>query len=376
MGVDFLNKYKIKNNLKKEKVMNEEIKEETLKIDMTNTKKEMLNAYNTMLNKIKSQNELDLNPKKRAAEKEVKATVSKADSLSTEQITKSILTLKTDFNKTLNSLSDKLENEVSAYEAVIKAIVIKENELAEIFEIEKEAASLAALIEAQSDRKREFSEKLEKEKEDLATEVEEKRIAWNEEKKQHGDEQKERQETETKVRNREKEEYKYELERERKLARDSFEDEKNKLERDISEKRNSVNKELGEREKAVFEREENIEVMHTEIDSFPEKLSNSIKKAVNEVTEKLKSEAGNNQKLQQKDFEAERNTFVAEAASLKMTVETQKQQIKDLTAKLDKSYDEVKDMAVKTIEGISSNTNVNAELRAAIASKNKEKSSE
>ena len=356
--------------------MNEEIKEEIPKIDMTNTKKEMLNAYKTVLSKMKSQNELDLNPKKRAAEKDVKATVSKADSLSTEQITRSILTLKTDFNKTLNSLSDKLENEVSAYEAVIKAIAIKEKELADIFEIEKEAASLAALIEAQSDRKKDFSEKLEIEKEELTTEVQEKRLAWNEEKKQHADTLKERQENETKVRNREKEEYKYELERERKLASDAFEDEKIKLERDISEKRNSVDKELGEREKTVSEREEKIEAMQNEIDTFQEKITNSIKKAVDEITAKLKAEADNNQKLQQKDFEAERNTFVAEAASLKMTVETQKQQIKDLTAKLDKSYDEVKDMAVKTIEGISCNTNANTELRAAIASKNNEKSSE
>jgi len=356
--------------------MSEEIKEEIPKIDMTNTKKQMLQAYETMLDKFKGQDEFDLNPQKHAAEKEVKAIVSKADSLSTDQISKSILSLKTDFNKTLNSLSDKLENEVSAYEAVVKAINIKEKELSEIFDIEKEASSLAALIEAQSARKKEFAEKLEQEKEELAADIEEKQFTWEEEKRQHNEFLKERQSEDKKNREREKEEYIYELDRERKLARDAFEDEKTKLEREILEKRSSVEKDLSEREKSVSEREEKIEIMQTEIDTFQEKSGKAVKKAVEEVSAKLKSEAATTQKLMLKDFEAERNTLVAEATSFKMTVEMQKQQIKDLTSKLDKSYDEVKDMAVKTVEGISSNNRNNAELRAAISNQKKEKSSE
>ncbi len=352
------------------------ISNEIPKVDMTSTKKQMLQAYNVMLDKLKNQNELELNPKKHAEEKEVKATVSKADSLSTEQISKSILSLKTDFNKTLNSLSDKLENEVSAYDAVVKAIDIKRNELTEFFDIEKEASSLAALIEAQSSRKIEFAEKLEQEKEELTAEIEEKKLAWDEEKKQHNELLKERQTEEKKNREREKEEYKYELDRERKLARDAFEDEKTKCEREIAEKKETTEKDLSEREKSVSEREDKIDTMQAEIDTFSGKLSEEVKKAVDEISAKLKSEAATTLKLTQKDFDAERNTLIAEASSFKSTVAMQQQQIKDLTSKLDKSYDEVKDMAVKTVEGISNNNRNNAELRAVIANQKKEKNSE
>ena len=56
----------------------------------------------------------------------------------------------------MTQISDKLEDEVTRLNGIQKAVDIKEEELKELFEIEKSAATLAALIEAQNQKRQEY----------------------------------------------------------------------------------------------------------------------------------------------------------------------------------------------------------------------------
>ena len=123
------------------------------KLSMTNTKKEMLDAYSELVKEISSQEQLQLKPQKIAEEKSKKEIIQKVDDMSTDSVAQNIGILKTDVNNVLSKLHENLEKEVRKYEDIQKAIKVKETELKEVFEIEKSAFSLAALIESQNIKK-------------------------------------------------------------------------------------------------------------------------------------------------------------------------------------------------------------------------------
>jgi hypothetical protein len=155
--------------------------------------------------------------------------VATADSLSDDTIFRDISGLKAEVGKMLTTMSDRLEQEVGRYDAVKRAIAEKQQELAEIYEIQKAASSLAALIEAQNQKKEEFEADMAARKEILSREIEEMRIDWQKEKAQRAAEQREQKEqdaVESRKRSREKEDYDYALQRERQAAQDAFEKEK------------------------------------------------------------------------------------------------------------------------------------------------------
>ncbi len=112
------------------------------KLSASNTKKEMLEAYNEVLKQLQQKREVELKPQQRLEEKTVKEVVASADALSTDGIVKEIGNLKSEMGKMLAQLSDRLEDGVRTYEGIKKAVAVKEGELQEIYEIEKAASSL------------------------------------------------------------------------------------------------------------------------------------------------------------------------------------------------------------------------------------------
>ncbi|MDQ3667707.1 MAG: hypothetical protein M3410_14265, partial [Acidobacteriota bacterium] len=82
------------------------------KLSASNTKKEMLEAYNEVLKQLQQKREAELKPKERLEEKAVRQTVASADALSTDGIVKEIGNLKSEMGKMLAQLSDRLEDGV------------------------------------------------------------------------------------------------------------------------------------------------------------------------------------------------------------------------------------------------------------------------
>ncbi len=84
----------------------------------------------------------------------------------------------------MTQISDKLEDEVNRLNGIQKAIDIKEEEIKELYEIEKSAAALAALIEAQNQKRQEFESEMAVKKDDLMREIEKTRAEWKKEKEE------------------------------------------------------------------------------------------------------------------------------------------------------------------------------------------------
>ena len=340
----------------------EEKKVQPKKLTLSNTKQEMLEAYQTVLKQLEAQRESELKPEKRLEEKKAKEVIQVAESLSSEGIAKEISHLKIETGKTLAQISDRLEEEINKFKAVQSAIVLKERELQELYEIEKSAVTLAALVETQNQRRQAFELEMSEKKEALNQEIEALRAEREKEKKGYEEETKERDSLEKKKRDRDKEEYEYSFKREQKLTKDRFEDEKAKLEKEVHLKKEQMEAELKLREKAVVEREEELNDLRKKIGAFPKEMETAVTRVIKDTTERLSLEAKNREELQKKEFMGEKNVLTTRIESLEKTVKEQSEQLARLSQQLEKAYQQVQDIAVKTIEG-SSNTKSLATLQ-------------
>ncbi len=328
------------------------------KISLSSTKKEMLDAFNEVKEKLEEKADAELNPEKKKEEKRIQEVVTAANSLSSQKIVSDINTLKIEIAKSLSSISEKLDTEVDNYQKINEAIRIKNNELKETYEIEKSAFTLVSLIEAHNNKKQTFELEMSGLKEKLEEEMLETRLKWDKEKKEHADLAKEQQSEENKKRSREKEEYLYNFEREKQLAQNKFKDEMAKLESDLIIQKEQFEKNIAEKELQLKEREDIIqkhekeyEQLKKDAQEFPGKLDSAVNKAIEKTTLRLKDEAKKQEMLLIKGYEGEKNVLLAKIESLEKTVSDQAKQIDNLSQQLEKAYGKVQDIAVKAIDG-------------------------
>ena len=331
----------------------EEKKCQPKKLTLSNTKQEMLDAYQAILRQLEAQKESELRPEKKMEEKKTKEVIQVAESLSSEGIAKEISHLRVETGKILGQISDRLEEEINKFKSVQSAVALKEKELQEVYEIEKSAMTLAALIESQSQRRQTFELEMAEKKEALSQEIETLRVQRDQEKKEYEEAIKERDTAEKKRRDREKEEYEYGFKREQKLAKDKFEDEKAKLERETQAKKEQMERELQERAKAIVEQENELNELRKKVSVFSKEMETATSKAIKETAEKLSLEAKNREELQRKEFLGEKNVLTTRIESLEKITKEQSEQVTRLTQQLEKAYQQVQDIAVKTIEGSS-----------------------
>ncbi len=328
-------------------------KKEQKKLAMTNTKQEMIQAYNTLLKQMEEKQAGELKPEKKIEEKKTREAVGVAASLTTEGVGKEIAELKLEIGRTLTGIADQLEGEVNRFVAIRSAIVAKEKELQELYEIEKTAMSLAALIEAQNQKRQEFTAEMETKKETLRQEIDTTRTAWEKEQEEHDVAAKERDSAEKKRQTREKEEFEYSFKREQQLVTDRFTYEKAKLEKELKDKKEQLEHELKSREEAITEKEAELAELRKRAAQFPKELETAVAKAVKETADRLILEAKSREELLKKEGEGERNVYKARIDSLEKTAAEQSERLSALTKQLEAAYQKVQDIAVKTVEGAS-----------------------
>jgi hypothetical protein len=321
------------------------------KLSKTNTKQEMLDSYNALLQQLQEKERTDVKPQIEQEKKKSKEIIAMADSLSSEGVLQEISTLRVEMGKVLSQLTDKLDGEVHKYRNIKEAIELREKELKEIYDIEKESQTLAALIEAQAQEREEFEEQMKIRKDELEKEMQLMRDEWGNEKKVHEVKIKERDADDLKVQQRAREEFEYTFKREKQLAKNQFEDEKAKEEREMQIKREDMEKQLLERQQNIAVNESRLNKLQELVDNFPKELEASVSKAIKETKEKVSVEANTREELAKRIFEGERNVLNATIEALERTTKEQKDQIVRLSQQLEKAYQKIEDIAVKTTGG-------------------------
>ena len=96
--------------------------------------------------------------------------------------------------------------------------------------------------------------------------------------------------------------------------------------------------------------------MQKKVAAFSDELKEAVNKAVEETTERIMLEAKNKEELMKREFEGERNVLKTRIESLEKTVKEQSVQISNLSGQLEKAYQKVQDIAIKSVEGSSNIT--------------------
>jgi hypothetical protein len=305
-------------------------------------------------------------PEQKVAAKAAAHAVAVAHELAEHGVVRSIGELKSSVGKMLGELSDRLEEQVERYTQVQRAIAAKDQELKEIYEIQRSASTLTALIDSQDKQRAQAEQELAAAKEELDREVLQSREAWELEKKERELEIKERDAIEAKRREREKEEYRYTSARDQQQARDQFADEMAKSQREWDLRKEQVEQDLADRQRAAEKSEQELTALRQSVTNHPKELEAGIAKAVKETTARLQSESTSREQLLRQEFEGQKNVQSTRIAALEQQVKEQSERMAALLGQSEKAYTQVQEIAVRAIEG-SGSTKQLAQLQQLLA---------
>jgi hypothetical protein len=316
-------------------------------------KQEMQSVLAEVQKSTQEQRAAESTPAERIEERATRSAVESADALSLGDVVKDITQLRSSVGRTLSQIADSLQAEVDKYQQVKKAIEVKEKDLAEIYEIERQAVSLAALLEAQQRKREEFEAQVAREKEEFEHEMARTRELWDSERQARETELKEQAAADAKVRQRERDEYQYKFAREQQQARDQFADEKARIERELALRREELERQMAQREAAVASREQQFAELQEQVQKLPAQLEAAAARAAKEAAARAQADAAAREELLKREAAGEKNVLTTRIASLEQTVKDQAEQIKQLSQKLEKAYGQVQEIAVRAIEGSS-----------------------
>ncbi len=319
--------------------------------------------------------EAQARPEEKVEAKAAAQAVAAADELSTRGVVQSISELKSGIGKMLGELSERLEEQMARYVHIQRAIAAKDQELKEIYEIQRTASTLTALIEAHERQRNEMEMELAATRDQLERQIEQTRRNWEVERKEHDSEAKERDSIEQKRRDREKEEYRYASAREQQQARDQFADEMAQASKELAERKAEAEKHFQERERTLKAREDELASLRQRVEAMPRELEAAVAKAVKENTARLQQEASSREELLKREFAGERNVAGTRIVALEQTVKEQSDQIIKLLQQAEKAYGQVQEIAVRAIEGSGSAKQL-ASLQQLLAEQSRKGSSE
>jgi hypothetical protein len=316
-----------------------------------NTKTEILEAYHEMLAKGKEQKAADQKAvRKESEEKELVVSVSRS---SMDDIVKRLASLKLELVKSIDSLEEKLISEHKRFTELQQAVVLQSAALEEMYGIQAETGGLSALILAQRERKAAFEDEMEEKKLAFDADMSQRKLQWKKEQDDFEATKKERDTQLKKERQREEEEYTYNLQMIRKKESDVYEAGKAELESELKEKKARVEKDLAERESALSSRENELQELRARVDEFPKELEKAVKETEKGITERLEFKYKYQSELTAKDAEGEKKLNKQIIGALERKIAEQEEQIRQLTQKADDSIQQVQTIAVKAIEGAS-----------------------
>ena len=314
-------------------------------VSMSNTKKEMLEAYKIVKSKLQAKEKELLNTKKTLKEMEKKIAVTTAESELVQDPLKRLHDLRGVFSRELADLAERFEKEITTFRKIQEAVKTKQEELNTLYEIETSASDLAALIEAQRIKREQFEQ-----------EMREARDKWEKEKEKREREVKEQEELIKKQWQRQKEEFEYAFAREKEQRKNALEDELKNIEKQIEQKREDFERELQEkkadlaaREEAIIKQEQEIKTLREEVKKFPATLNARVKEAVESTTERLKNDFQKTEALLRAKFEGEKNVLLSKIEYLERLVKDQASQIEELSRKHEKAYEKVQDIANRAV---------------------------
>jgi hypothetical protein len=295
-------------------------------ITLKNTKAEILEALNEALDREKNIAKMKYEPEK----EEKKQKVEKAIEVSKENVEQKI------FSEELNNKFKDLENAIQA----------EEEKLKELYGVENELNNFVIVVNAGKDYMAELEIKKKVKTEELNNSIKELEEQYKIKKEELEKEYDAKAKALKIERDREIEEYNYKSKREREISNNKWEDEKRERENNLAKKETEVTELLAEAESNA----EHIKELESKVNEIPLLLEKEYARGRKEVTGELEKEHKYATELLKKDFQNTIDRQNDKIELLKEEVEKSNAEKSSLQEKLDQAYNQIKEMATKTVE--------------------------
>jgi len=317
----------------------------------SNTKAQILEAYDELLKKLQEKSEDK--PKEIQQRKDAVKTVESAQKNTEEKIINGISTLKASFNESLEKIQESLTAEYKKLADIQAAIKIERQNLEDLYGLSTNADSFAALLIAQKESREKFEDEMKAAKVVFETKMAEVKAQWEKEKADREEQIKEEKALAQKIRKREEEEYLYNLQQKRKKESDDYELKKTQLETGLRDKKLAFEKEYAEREKSIAEKEQEYAVLKNAADNFPKELEKAVQQAKADLEARLTTEFKHQTELKSRETDGIVQLKNLQITTLENKIKEMESQGKVLSQKAETAEKSVKDIAIKAIESTS-----------------------
>lgn len=322
--------------------------EERVQISMSNTKKEMLDAYEALLKEVTAKN-LE-HPKEEQKRVEQKKVVSKAEALSIEELEGFAQEVMGEFGKAVAVLQRQLKEGFDKLSILNDTIKIKEEWIEDLYAIQSNADSLSTLILAQKRRKEEVQQELDAERMKLEAEIANTREIWKREKDTHNESLKQEKADIALQRKREEEEYNYTTNQRRRAEEDEFRARLLAEEKSLEERKKAFEREYADREKILKEAEVELSQLRELSESLSGKIEEAETRAIAVTEERLNREHRFEFDLAKKETEGQLKLKDQQIELLQQKISEMELQLKEAGVKVANSEETVKDIAFRAIE--------------------------
>lgn len=295
-------------------------------VTLKNTKQEIFDALNDAMEELKRAKENNFNPVETAKVKE-NATIVKSAKESVQE----------------NLFSEELSKK---FTELNQAIEIKRAELKEVYGVEEELQNITAIINAS----KEFAAKSDADKASLQVEYSklesDLRSHYDKLRDELNDDYNEYDKSLKKNREREKEEYEYTLKRTRAKEDDAWKDEKAKREAKIAELEATAREMYADAESKV----DHIAELEAKVNEIPELIEAAKVEGAETAAKEAAREYGYKKTMTEKEHSYEVQRLNDKIESLTAELIKANANNEDLRQKLDKSYEQIRELATKTVE--------------------------
>lgn len=294
-------------------------------VTMKDTKQVIFDKLQEVQDELNSAKAVTYDPREEKKTVEKKETLKKAESI-----------------VSLNILNYDI---MDKYNALNKAIEIKESELNDLYAIDAKVTEIAALIET----KKQIGNDLEEEHKNRVKDLEEKYNSLNnqlQEKLNKTEKEIENfKEIQDKERQREKEEFEYNRDRERKIENDKWEDEKAQREADLTAKE----KEYENKKEELREKLETIFTLEEKVAEIPTLIEDAKTEAAAKAKADLEKIHAIKETSRKKEVELDMKLLEAERDNLKESCDKKDAEIEELKAKLESAQGRVETIATTAV---------------------------
>lgn len=326
------------------------------KITERNTKATILKALREAEQKIAELEKGKLDAEQASKAKQAKKTIEQADQVIKGSVEDQISTLTKTISKQLAQVGEELVKEKTNLQTVKEAISLKETELKELYDIERQAHTLAALVNAHQELKLEQEKELAEAKEKATDELAQLQKQIDELRETYNELNQEEKAKFEQMKKRKEEEFAYQFAREQQKARDALNDElaakRKAFAEEIEQKEKALaeqRKALQEQEDALAQREAKQAELEAEVKAIPDKIAEVKKAAEERANNKMKKTLAIKENAFKREIEADKRILEQERDNLRKQLETADQTIATLQEKLDQAYKRIQEMGIQMV---------------------------